>query len=129
MTDSRAFPLSDVLSVTTEKLLSRRHMDGIYDILSFMTGQSLFTHQLGDACDKAKAALLEQHPHLADVRPPDGLDQADLMAWLVEAERVHGETIEVTPLADWQHRDPIEDLCDKVGAEKVYVVPLPPADA
>ena len=123
---TRTFPPADALSVTTEKLLSRRHMDGIYEILSWMTGQSLFTHQLGDACDKAKPALLAQHPHLADVQPPDGLDQADIMAWLVEAERVHGETIEIAPLSDWEHRDPIEDLCDKVGAEKVYVVPVPP---
>ncbi|GGW15763.1 hypothetical protein GCM10018980_51730 [Streptomyces capoamus] len=128
MTDSRAFALADVLSVTTEKLLSRRHMDGIYDILSYMTGQSLFTPQLPDACDKAKPALLEQHPQLVDVCPPDGLDRHDLLAWLTEAERVHGETLDVQPLTDWQHRDPIEDACDKVGAEKVYVVPVPPKD-
>lgn len=125
---TKTFPLSDVLSVTTEKLLSRRQMAGIYEILSFMTGQSLFTHQLGDACDKAKPALLAQHPQLTDVQPPEGLDRADLMAWLVEAERTHGEGLEVTPLADWEHRDPIEDLCDKGGAEKVFVVPLSPQD-
>ncbi|MHB9857624.1 DUF7736 domain-containing protein [Streptomyces sp. YIM S03343] len=123
MTERHAFPLADILSVTTGKLLSHRHMDGIYDILSHMTGQSLFTHQLGDACDKAKPALLEQHPHLTDVRPPDGLDKHDLLAWLVETERVHGETAEVQPLADWEHRDPIEDACDKIGADKVFVVP------
>jgi hypothetical protein len=128
MTDTRPFPLADVLSVTTGKLLSRSHMDGIYEILSYMTGQSLFTHQLGDACDKAKPALLGQHPQLVDVEPPEGLDQADLMAWLIETERTHGEELQVTPLSDWEHRDPIEDLCDKVGAEKVYVVPVPPQD-
>lgn len=126
MTERRTFPLADALSITTDKLLSRSHMGGIYEILGYMTGQSLFTHQLPDAADKAKPALIEQHPHLADIQPPDGLDRADLMAWLVEAERVHGETIEVAPLSDWEHRDPIEDLCDKVGAEKVYVVPVPP---
>ena len=129
MTDTRSFPLADVLSVTTGKLLSRRHMDGIYEILSYMTGQSLFTHQLGDACDKATPALLAQHPDLAGVAPAADLDAPDLMAWLVEAERVHGDMIEVAPIADWEHRDPIEDLCDKVGTEKVFVVPLPPADA
>jgi hypothetical protein len=128
MTETRAFPLADILSATTGKLLSRRHMDGIYEILNYMTGQSLFTHQLGDACDKAQPALLEQHPQLADACPPDGLDQPDLMAWLVEAERVHGETLEVAPLAAWEHRDPIEDLCDKVGADKVYVAPIAPQD-
>jgi hypothetical protein len=128
MADTRTFPLADVLSVTTDRLLSRSHMDGLYTLLGYMTGQNLFTHQLVDAADKARPALLEQHPHLANVVPPDGLDQADLMAWLVEAERVYGEEIEVTPLADWAHRDPIEDLCDKIGAEKVFVVPVPPTN-
>lgn len=126
MTDTRPFPLADALSVTTDKLLSRSHMDGIYEILNYMTGQSLFTHQLPNAADKAKPALIQQHPYLAELQPPAGLDLADLMAWLVEAERIHGETIEVKPLSDWEHRDPIEDLCDKVGADKVYVVPVPP---
>ena len=121
---TRTFPLADVLSITTGRLLSRSHMDGIYGILSYMTGQDVYTHQLGNAADKAKPALLQQHPHLADVQPPDGVDVADLMAWLVEAERVYGESIEVQPLVDWKHRDPIEDLCDKVGAEKVFVVPV-----
>ncbi|WP_338683916.1 hypothetical protein QD712_25760 [Streptomyces acidiscabies] len=54
----------------------------------------------------------------------DGIDQADLMAWLLDAERAHGEAVEVTPLADWKYRDPIEDACDKVGAEKVFVIPI-----
>lgn len=121
---TQTFPLADALSITTGKLLSRSHMDGIYEILGYMTGQSLFTHQLGDAADKAKPAILAQHPHLADVQPPEGIDTADLMSWLVEAERVHGETVEVAPLSDWEHRDPIEDLCDKVGADKVFVVPI-----
>lgn len=128
MADSRTFPLADVLSVTTEKLLSRRHMDGIYDILSYMTGQSLFTHQLPDACVKAKPALLAQHPQLANVCPPDGLDQPDLLAWLTDAEREYGEALEVRPLTDWEHRDPIEDACDKVGADKVWVAQMPPRD-
>lgn len=125
---TRTFPLADVLSITTEKLLSRRHMDGIYELLNFMTGQDVYTHQIGHAVDKAKPALLAQHPHLTDVQPPDDLDKPDLMAWLIETERTHGEELEVAPLTDWEHRDPIEDACDKFGTDKVYVVPVPVQD-
>jgi hypothetical protein len=122
-------PLADVLTITTDKLLSRRHMDGIYETLRLMTGQDVFTHQLPAVADAVKPVLIEQHPFLADLMPPNGLDKADLLAWLTEAERVHGETVEVTPIADWEHRDPIEDACDMVGAEKVFVVPVaPPQD-
>ncbi|MFZ3473103.1 hypothetical protein ACODT3_10785 [Streptomyces sp. 4.24] len=124
MTEPRMIPLADVLSVTTGRLLSRRHVDGIYDLLRHMTGQDVYTHQLGKIADACMPDLVKQHPFLADLKPPAGLDAPDLMAWLVEAERVHGEEIELKPLATWQHRDPIEDACDEVGADKVFRISL-----
>lgn len=114
-------PLADVLSVTGDRLVSRQHMDGIYTLLRTMTGQDVFTHQLGDVADAVAPVLVAQHPFLADLKPPASCDVPDLMAWLVEAERVHGETLEVTPIEGWERRDPIEDACDKVGAEKVFL--------
>lgn len=129
MLETRAFALADILSVTTGKLLSRRHMDGIYDILGYMTGDDLMTHQLPRAADACKGPLLEQLPQLDGVTPPDGLDAPDLMAWLANAEREHGEELPVTPIAGWEHRNPIEEACDIVGAEKVYVVPVAGDDA
>lgn len=121
MTDTHTVPLADVLSITGDRLLSRRHMDGIYDTLRIITGQDVFTHQLGDVADAVTRILIDQHPFLADLRPPAGVDAADLMAWLVEVERVHGETLEVRPVASWTYRDPIEEACDKVGAERVFL--------
>ncbi|MGW6418832.1 DUF7736 domain-containing protein [Streptomyces sp. NPDC055055] len=126
MDQTRSFPLADVLSVTTGQLLSRRHMAGLYDLLGFMTGQDVYTHQLGTAADAAAPALKAQHPFLVDLQPPADSDPADLMAWLVNAEREHGESLAVTPLTAWKQRDPIEDACDMVGAEKVFVVPMDP---
>jgi hypothetical protein len=123
-TEGREFSLSDILSVTTERLLSRRHMDGIYDILGYMTGDSLMTHQLPRANDACKPVLLLQHPQLDGVAPPEGIDAPDLMAWLANAEREYGETLPVRPVSAWESRNPIEELCDMVGPEKVFVVPL-----
>lgn len=122
MTEPRPIPLADVLSITTDHLLSRRHVDGIYSLLRHMTGQDVYTHQLVKVADACVPALIEQHPFLADLKPPKGLDAPDLMAWLVEAERIHGEEIAVTPLANWQHRDPTEDAVDAVGADKVWLL-------
>lgn len=98
-TEGKGFPLADILSVTTGRLLSHRHMDGIYDILGYMTGDTLFTHQLPRANDACKPVLLQQHPQLEGVTPPDGLDAPDLMAWLANAEREYGETLPVHPVA------------------------------
>ncbi len=123
-TEGREFPLSDILSVTTERLLSRRHMDGLYDLLGYMTGESLFTHQLPRANDACKPVLLAQHPQLEGVTLPEGIDAPDIMAWLANAEREYGETLLVQPLSFWEHQNPIEELCDMVGSEKVFVVPV-----
>lgn len=123
-TQGREFPLADILSVTTERLLSRRHMDGLYDILGYMTGDALMTHQLPRASDVCKPVLLQQHPQLTGVLPPKGIDAPDLMAWLIHAEGEYGDTLVVHSTATWDHQNPIEELCDMVGAEKVFVVPL-----
>lgn len=68
---SRDFDLSDVLSATTGRLLSMRHMDGIYDVLNYMTGDNLMTHQLPRAMDQVKPEILRQHPDLENVDPPE----------------------------------------------------------
>ena len=41
---TKTFHISDILSVTTEVLLSTRRMEGVHD--NWMTGDDLFTHQL-----------------------------------------------------------------------------------
>ena len=125
MTDTRAFPLADVLTITTERLLSYDHMDGVYRILNYLTGDNLFTHQLGRAAEACRPAVLEQHPQLVDVAPPEGIDAPDSMAWLVEQERIHGDSLIVTPISGWRHVDPIEELVDRVGPERVIVVEMP----
>jgi hypothetical protein len=119
MTDTRPFPLADILSVTTPALLSRRGMEGLGDLLNYMTGDDLKTWQYLRAADECASALHDQHPFLADLQPPNGVDKADLYAWLVEAERQHGEELAVTPLADWRHQDPNTELLDRIHLAKL----------
>lgn len=70
----RLFHISDVLSITTGRLVSRRHMDGLYDILNFLTGDSLFTHQLPRAMRECEPWLRVQFPKLMADYP--GIKQA-----------------------------------------------------
>jgi hypothetical protein len=129
MTDTRSFALADVLSITTPALLSRRGMDGLGDLLNYMTGDTLKTWQFLRAADECTAALCAQHPFLADLQPPQGLDKPDLYAWLVEAERTHGGLIRVTPLADWQHQDPSTELLDRIHLARLRTTESePPQD-
>lgn len=121
--DTREFDLADILSITTGRLLSHQHMGGVYEILNHLTGDDLMTHQLPRAADTCRPALIEQHPFLADLTPPDGDVPLDrLMAWLAEAEEQYGYRLPVAPLAVWVHRNPIEELVEMVGADRVVPV-------
>jgi hypothetical protein len=117
--------LADILSITTGRLLSRSRMEGIYRILNDLTGDNLMTHQLPRAEDHCAPGLIAQHPFLADVTPPaEGCALADLMAWLEALEQQHGTELEVLPVGGWERRNPIEELCDMVGSERVFVAPV-----
>lgn len=57
---SRRFHIGDVLSITTGKITSPRGMDGIYDILDYMTNDSPFTTQLGRFAEECTPYLEQQ---------------------------------------------------------------------
>lgn len=129
-TEIREFDLSDILSVTTGVLLSRRHVEGLYDLMGFMTGDSLYTHQLGRAMDSCKPELLRQMPWLANVVPPefDGDDsevvKAAVFGWVDTVEAIHGRTHTVRAGAPgWRSgADPVAELDQMMGNRPVVVV-------
>lgn len=111
---TKAFHLGDILTITTGRLVSPQHMEGVYGILNWMTGDSLFTHQLPRACDECQGPLLAQHPDLAAVTVPDdfGGDGEKVAAWLAEQVERYGETRQVAPLAAEDHTriDPVTEM-------------------
>lgn len=117
------FALGDILSVTTGQLLSRRHMEGLYDILNFMTGDNLFTHQLPRAADEAKPFLLKQHPDLAGV-DASSVTKENWESWLEVQEAKFGATlsIEQMPSGTHQYRDPITELQEMTNGKPIIVV-------
>jgi len=95
------FPLADILSLTTGRLLSRRRppADGLCELIAHVSGvrtlygEQFDAHAVLSNADEASDEVLRQHPQLRDVAPPPGADELDLMAWLIEQERVHGESL------------------------------------
>jgi len=120
----RKFHLGDVLSVTTGCLVSPRGIDGVYDILNFMTGDSLFTHQLVRAAEVAAPVLLARFPQLAKVvRPsfvfPKGTTQEEMeamvLAWVME--QGFDMELPIEPLAGGKYvsMDPVTELIKMRG--------------
>ena len=106
----KKFHIGDILSITTEHLVSPRHMDGVYDILNFMTGDDLFTFQLPRAGDICRPYLLEQHPQLKDI-DASMANEENWKSWIEEQIAKYGEFLVVEPLPEgvYQHKDPIEE--------------------
>jgi len=122
---SRAFHIGDILSVTTGHLVSPRLVYGVYDILNYMTGQSLYTHQLGRAMEVCRPALLAQHPQLAHVDAA-GVNRDNWRPWRVEQEKRFGQYMPVEPLAQgaYEAKDPYLEAIEMSGTVPL-VVELP----
>lgn len=137
---TKEFHLGDVLSITTGRLVSPRHIDGVYDILNFMTGDNLFTRQLPRASDECKPYLVEQFPQFAatEMKPVlaelgDALKSKGRKAktekvvadWLAKQVVKYGEMFAVKPIPTNAHevKNPIAEAAEMMGGpEKVIVV-------
>lgn len=126
---SKKFHLGDLLSVSTDILLSPTKMDGVYDILNYMTSDDLFTHQLPRASRECRPVLLEQHPWLADVDASQ-VNTENWQEFLAEMVAKYGEWHEVIPMPPDDHevKDPIQEAIDLMGEDRVIVVRPPEED-
>ena len=100
----REFTLGDILSVISGQLLSERGVGGVYDILNYMTGDNIYTHQIPRALDECAPALEQQLPELAEVQIPElNRDWKQLSSWLGEMALKLGEKHQVMPLSPEDH--------------------------
>lgn len=119
MSDTKYFDISDVLSITHERLVSTRHMDGVYDILNFMTGENLFTHSLPRAAEVCKPALLAQFPQLAE-DSAEHIDATNWKAWLLSMRVKHGDVLPVKKL-DADRYVPMHPLSEPILDDKKVI--------
>lgn len=117
----RDFDLGDVLSITTSLLVSPRHIKGVYDILDFMSGENLFTHQLPRVAEEMRPVLFSQHPQLRAVDTSGISGPETVKPWLAEQKAIYGDTLTVSAplrLVKPYEGDPIGELVDMMGADK-----------
>lgn len=124
----KRFHLGDILSVTTGIYVSvSPGLAGVHELLDYMTGDTLFTHQLPRAAEECGPALLIQHPRLKDIRVPTFSQRAGYALWLRGQIAVFGEWLPVQPLpaGDHTHIDPVAELKMKAPHMDVVVVEVP----
>jgi hypothetical protein len=143
MSETREFHLGDVLSITTEMLVSPRHIGGVYEILNFLTGDNLFTHQLPRANRECKPWVERQHPDLsAEALAPNieklkfalrdtANDPATVVGiWLGDMVAHFGETRTLRPIPREEHErvDPVTQAERMFGPERVIIATTEPPD-
>lgn len=142
----KPFHIGTVLSITTGKLLSLDRMAGVYRILDYMTGESLYTHQLGRAAETCKPHLLEQFPQLDGAAMDRAIADLEknlaacadpwpvINDWLrLMVDGKFGiqvaEELDVEPLSagSYEHRNPLLELIEMCPDKPIVVIGGPNA--
>jgi len=120
---TKKFHVGDVLSVTTGKLLGPNKMDGLYEILRHLCGESIYTHQIPRVLPQCGPLVLKQHPQLAAVTG-DGVTAESYQQWLAGVVAEFGELLDIEPLADGDHYsiDPISEAAEHFAPNRIAVM-------
>lgn len=125
--ETREFTLAQVLTITTGRLLCP--MGDVYEILDWLSGESLMTHQLPRVSREAEPWIFEQHPGLREVDITDVVigDQADVDKLLSGFAVSYGSTLALTPMRTEDHTsiDAISEL--KMMRPDMPIIAVDPA--
>lgn len=111
------FSIIDVAQITTGISLSGE-IKSVYDILNFMTGENLYTHQLIRAGNICRDVLLERFPELKDI-DASNVTKENSEAFCKELENKYGIYREVEKLEDGVYL-PMDPLLEIGWIEKNY---------
>lgn len=112
--ETRTFRIGAIISVTHEILLC--DISGIYELLNFITGENLFTHQLPRAVEHCKEHILNQCPELRGLSVKH-VNRENWQNFIVDVEAELGPTRDLCPLAAGEqiNVDPLEELQNMIA--------------
>jgi hypothetical protein len=125
MSETKDFHIGDILSVTTGRLVSPNHIGGVYEILNWMTGDNLYTHQLPRVGNEARPVLLAAHPQLADAQAEaDAVTPDNWQHFMTKMVERYGLMLPVPKMSADQHEsiDAMSELVEKVHPDRIITV-------
>lgn len=125
MTDTKEFPTQDVLSTVTGMLMG--DIGGVYLVLNWMTGESVYTHQLPRIGREAAPVLLAAHPELQSaVDEAEQVTPENYTQWRDTWLDRYGPIISVPKFDAGSHeyRKPLSELAETIPPHKIIVVKL-----
>lgn len=122
MAETKGFPTSIVLSVVTGRLLC--DIGGVYEVLGWMTGEQVFTHQIPRIDREATPVILALHPSLSDaVAEAHQVNPDNWREWLATWVARYGESLAVPKMTADEHEriDPMSELAEKIPPRNIIV--------
>lgn len=116
----KTFKLEVVLSAITGVLLC--DIGQVYEVLNFLTGDNLFTHQLPRAGRVVRIPVFKQHPFLKNI-DVSGINTENWKEKLAEIKKLCPNEIELEPIENWTHLDPIEEAKTMTGGD-AKIIPV-----
>ena len=113
----KEFDLGAVLNITTSRLFTS--MDDVYEVLNYLTGDDIYTHQIPRVMDVAKPYVLSLHPELKGVGDNVEIHSfEDAKAFVDEQKKIFGEKLPLKPMAKtdgYSYVDPIEEAIKRTS--------------
>ena len=123
----RLVHIGDILSITSGRLVSREGFSSFHRALTYMAGEDVYVHQVAHVMAEARPVLLERYPLLADVVPPDDIDETTVGEWLNEQSRLYGEFLELPRMSCGQHKsmNAVSEALEQKNDDAVVVLKAP----
>lgn len=115
----KTFKLEEVLSAIYGILLC--DIGKVYEVLDFVTGDSLFTHQLPRAGKQCQPLIEKQHPFLKEI-DLTGINPENWNERLVAIKAKYPNEIELIPVNEWQHVDRVKEAIEMMGGDESKVI-------
>lgn len=120
---TKTFPTRDVLSTITGRLMG--DIGGVYEVLNWMTGESVFTHQLPRIGREATPVVVAAHPQLQQaIDEAEQVTPQNYLEWRKTWEDRYGPEISVPKFDAASHEriDPLSELSEKVHPDKIITI-------
>lgn len=119
---TKIFPIDAVMSTLTGVLVSESGIGGVYDVLNWMTGESVYTHQIPRISREARPVLLAEYPYMqAAIEESEQVNGDNWRDWLATWTDRYGTEIAVPVMniAEHERIDAKSELVEMIHPDRV----------
>ncbi|TCM56192.1 hypothetical protein C8J36_103564 [Rhizobium sp. PP-F2F-G48] len=122
---TKIFPVDAVMSTVTGILVSEAGIGCIYEVLNWMTGESVYTHQIPRISREAAPVLIALYPDMQSaIDEASQVNGDNWREWLATWRARYGDEIAVPVMNIAQHEriDPMSELVEMVSPERIVTI-------